>query len=68
MPTSAPTNAAQQLTFQGIVVPGSSLNPQDVLRRHPAPDVLHKTLGAWPGFGKTDDVDTLRSGILRALP
>ena len=25
------------LTFQGIVVPGSSLNPQGLLRRHPAP-------------------------------
>jgi hypothetical protein len=52
------------LTFQGIVVPGSSLNPQAFFAGTRRQYVLQKTLGAWQGFGNTDVVDTLRSGIL----
>jgi hypothetical protein len=54
----------QSLTFQGIVVPGSSLNPQAFFAGTRRQTVLQKTLGAWQGFGNTDVVDTLRSGIL----
>jgi hypothetical protein len=63
------TNATAQqppasLTFQGIVVPGSSLNPKAFFAGTRRQWVLQKTLGAWQGFGNTDVVDTLRSGIL----
>lgn len=53
-----------QLTFQGIVVPGSSLNPQAFFAATRRQMVLQKTLGQWQGFGNVDVVDTLRSGIL----
>jgi hypothetical protein len=52
------------LTFQGILVPGSSLNPQAFFAGTRRQYVLQKTIGAWQGFGTTDVVDTLRSGIL----
>ncbi len=53
-----------QLTFQGIVVPGSSLNPKAFFAGTRRQRVLQKTLGQWQGFGNTDIIDTLRSGIL----
>ena len=65
MATSNTTPAPpQSLTFQGIVVPGSSLNPQAFFAGTRRQYVLQKTLGTWGGFGNTDVVDTLRSGIL----
>lgn len=64
----APNAHVQQppptLTFQGIVVPGSSLNPKAFFSGTRRQTVLQKTLGAWQGFGNTDVVDTLRAGIL----
>ena len=54
----------QSLTFQGIVVPGSSLNPQAFFAGTRRQYVLQKSIGAWAGFGSTDVVDTLRAGIL----
>jgi hypothetical protein len=67
MPTSAPTNAAQQLTFQGLVVPGSALNPQEFFRRTRRQTILYKTISTWAGFGETDVVGILRSGVLSFL-
>jgi hypothetical protein len=67
MATSTNATATQppaNLTFQGIVVPGSSLNPKAFFAGTRRQYVLQKTLGAWGGFGNTDVVDTLRSGIL----
>jgi hypothetical protein len=58
------TQPPPNLTFQGIVVPGSSLNPKAFFAGTRRQYVLQKTLGAWQGFGNTDVVDTLRSGIL----
>lgn len=57
-------NPPPSLTFQGIVVPGSSLNPKAFFAATRRQYVLQKTLGAWQGFGNTDVIDTLRSGIL----
>jgi hypothetical protein len=56
--------APANLTFQGIVVPGSSLNPKAFFAGTRRQYVLQKTIGSWAGFGNTDVVDTLRSGIL----
>ncbi len=67
MPTSAPTNAAEQLTFQGLVVPGSSLNPQEFFRRTRRQTILYKTISSYAGFGQTDTVGILRSGVLAFL-
>lgn len=64
MPTSAPTNAAQQLTFQGLVVPGSALNPQEFFRRTRRQTILYKTVSSWAGYGQTDTFGILRSGVL----
>jgi hypothetical protein len=68
MATTGQNATAQQpppsLTFQGIVVPGSSLNPKAFFAGTRRQTVLQKTVGAWQGFGNTDVVDTLRSGIL----
>lgn len=58
------TQPPPSLTFQGIVVPGSSLNPKAFFAGTRRQTVLQKTIGAWQGFGNTDVVDTLRSGIL----
>ncbi len=52
------------LTFQGIVVPGSSLNPKAFFAGTRRQYVLQKTIAAFAGFGNTDVVDTLRAGIL----
>ncbi|HEX3948079.1 MAG TPA: hypothetical protein VHW47_10250 [Acidimicrobiales bacterium] len=52
------------LTFQGIVVPGSSLNPKAFFAGTRRQTVLQKTISSWAGFGQTDVVDTLRAGIL----
>jgi hypothetical protein len=64
MATAQATTPPPALTFQGIVVPGSSLNPQQFFAGTRRQWVLQKTLGTWQGFGNTDVVDTLRSGIL----
>lgn len=64
MPGSAPTNAAQQLTFQGLTVPGSSLNPTEFFRRTRRQTILYKTISSWAGFGETDTVGVLRAGVL----
>lgn len=64
MPTATATQPPANLTFQGIVVPGSSLNPKAFFQGTRRQRVLQKTLGAWQGFGNTDVVDTLRAGIL----
>ena len=58
------TQPPPSLTFQGIVVPGSSLNPKAFFAGTRRQTVLQKTVGQWQGFGNTDVVDTLRSGIL----
>ena len=63
MPATA-QQPPQNLTFQGIVVPGSSLNPKAFFAGTRRQRVLQKTIGAWQGFGNTDVVDTLRAGIL----
>lgn len=64
MPNATATQPPPNLTFQGIVVPGSSLNPKAFFAGTRRQRVLQKTLGAWQGFGNTDVVDTLRAGIL----
>jgi hypothetical protein len=64
MANATATQPPPSLTFQGIVVPGSSLNPQAFFAGTRRQWVLQKTLGAWQGFGNTDVVDTLRSGVL----
>ncbi len=58
------TNPPANLTFQGIVVPGSSLNPKAFFAGTRRQWVLQKTLATWAGLGNTDVVDTLRAGIL----
>lgn len=64
MANATATQPPANLTFQGIVVPGSSLNPKAFFAGTRRQYVLQKTLGTWGGFGNTDVVDTLRSGIL----
>lgn len=64
MANATATQPPPSLTFQGIVVPGSSLNPKLFFAGTRRQFVLQKTLGAWQGFGNTDVCDTLRSGIL----
>lgn len=58
------TKPPQTLTFQGIVVPGSSLNPTAFFGGTRRQTVLQKTISSYAGLGETDIVDTLRSGIL----
>jgi hypothetical protein len=64
MANATATQPPPSLTFQGIVVPGSSLNPGMFFKGTRRQTVLQKTAGAWQGFGNTDVVDTLRAGIL----
>lgn len=52
------------LTFQGIVVPGSALNPKAFFAGTRRQRVLQKSIGSWQGFGNTTIIDTLRAGIL----
>src|SRR5579862_7229359 len=63
-PAATATAPPKTLTFQGIVVPGSSLNPTAFFAGTRRQTVLQKTISGWAGFGNTDVVDTLRSGIL----
>lgn len=58
------TQPPKTLTFQGIVVPGSSLNPAAFFAGTRRKTVLQRTIAGWAGFGNTDLVQTLRSGIL----
>jgi len=64
MTAATATQPPPNLTFQGIVVPGSSLNPKAFFAGTRRQYVLQKTLASFAGFGNTDVVDTLRSGIL----
>lgn len=64
MANATATQPPPSLTFQGIVVPGSSLNPAAFFAGTRRQTVLQKTAGQWQGFGNTDVVDTLRAGIL----
>jgi hypothetical protein len=58
------TQPPPSLTFQGIVVPGSSLNPKAFFAGTRRQWVMQKTISTFAGFGNTDVIDTLRSGIL----
>jgi hypothetical protein len=64
MANATATQPPPNLTFQGIVVPGSSLNPKAFFAGTRRQYVLQKTLATFAGLGNTDVVDTLRSGIL----
>lgn len=64
MPATTTTRPPSTLTFQGIVVPGSSLNPTAFFAGTRRQTVLQKTITSYAGLGETDIVDTLRSGIL----
>ena len=64
MPNNQTANNAPNLSFQGIQVPSSALNPTEFFKRTRRQTVLQKSIGAIQGFGNTDVVDTLRSGIL----
>jgi hypothetical protein len=64
MPNATATQPPANLTFQGIVVPGSALNPKAFFQGTRRQRVLQKSIGSWQGFGNTDIVDTLRAGIL----
>lgn len=62
--TAVTTQPPKTLTFQGIVVPGSSLNPTAFFAGTRRQTVLQRTISSWASWGNTDVVDTLRSGIL----
>ena len=46
------------------MVPGSSLNPKAFFAGTRRQWVMQKTISSFAGFGNTDVIDTLRSGIL----
>ena len=65
--TTAPVNATPQLTLQGIVVPKSAINPaafQAATRRQ---NLKVKALSSIAGFGYTDNIPMLQTGIISAI-
>lgn len=64
MTTAKVSQPPPSLTFQGIVVPGSSLNAKAFFAGTRRQTVLQRTISSWAGFGETDVVTTLRAGIL----
>lgn len=55
------------LTFQGIVVPGSSLNPKAFFQGTRRQRVTAKQFGSWQGFGSMTIVDVLKAGVVAGL-
>lgn len=58
------TQAPATVTLQGIVVPGEAVNPKEFFARTRRQNLLMKSLGATAGFGGTDIVEMLQTGIL----
>lgn len=63
----AGTATAPQVNLQGIYVPQSSVNPELFFRLTRRLTVAAKTLGAFAGFGQTDTITMLQTGILAGI-
>ncbi len=64
MATAVAKQPPANLTFQGIVVPGSTLDPQAFFKGTRRERVLTQQFGHWQGFGNQTTVQALRAGIL----
>lgn len=64
MPATA--QAAPSQSMQGIVVPASSVNPQEFFRRTRRQTFPIKTI-AFAGLGNTDNIPMLQTGIIAGL-
>jgi hypothetical protein len=63
----APVSSAQVLTMQGIQVPAQAVNPPAFFAGTRRQNLLQKTLSATAGFGSTDLVPILQTGVISAL-
>lgn len=55
------------MEMQGIVVPAASVNPQAFFALTRRLTITQKTIGTFAGFGQTDQVAMLQTGILSGL-
>jgi hypothetical protein len=53
--------------MQGIEVPVTSINPKQFFRQTRRLNILEKNIGAFAGFGNTDTVSMLQTGVLGKL-
>lgn len=68
--SSAPSQAppqVQSVTFQGIEVPSSAVNPQAFFELTRRQNVPVKSIASFAGLGSTDTVSMLRTGILSKI-
>lgn len=61
------TAAAQQVSMQGIVIPASSVNAAAFAAATRRQNLLMKNISAWNGFGGTDQIPILQTGIITRL-
>jgi hypothetical protein len=62
MPTA--TAAAPQVSMQGIQIPASSVQPQAFQQATRRQNLLAKTIASFAGFGSTDLIPMLQTGII----
>ena len=64
MASMAPSAPQQVLTMQGIQVPATAVNPTAFFANTRRQNLLTKTIASFAGFGSTDLVPILQTGIL----
>lgn len=67
MVTTAPQSSQQVMTMQGIQVPASAINPPAFFAGTRRQNLLMKTLSTTAGFGSTDIIPVLQTGVISAL-
>ena len=67
MTTTATDREAPTIALQGIDVPAAAVNPREFFAATRRLQITEKTIASWAGFGNTDTVQMLQTGVLSQL-
>ena len=67
MPATATARQAPTIALQGIDVPAASINPKEFFAATRRLTITEKTVASWQGFGNTDTIQMLQTGVLSQL-
>lgn len=65
--TTATDRQAPTIALQGIEVPAAAVNPREFFAATRRLQITEKTIASWAGFGNTDTVQMLQTGVLSQL-
>src|SRR5947209_7728291 len=67
MTTTAVDRQAPSISMQGIDVPAAAVNPKEFFAATRRLQITEKTVSSWAGFGNTDTIQMLQTGVLSQL-